>query len=386
MNYRFHKNFKISEIGIGTYSLSGVYGNKDLNEFKRMINKAYEIGINFFDTAEAYGNAEVFLGECVKEFRKNIYIATKVGIKKGITPNLKEDYIISACEESLKNLKTDYIDLYQIHFNDPFTPVEETVNALEKLRRGGKIIEYGVGHLPIDRTEEYLKLGNPFSLLMELSAVARESRKDYLPLCEKYNIGVIAFSTTGRGILTGRFNKEKKFEPQDIRNFDPLFQYEKFESGLRIYDKFKELSQKYDKTPVQIAINWVLCQKNIISCLVGPSNVEHLEENAQASEFKLSEEDLIELEKFFEKEDEKLKEDGQKRIKKILSEPLSDDFFKTFKDLVYVMETSLSLKLTSEEKIFPIFQEVFGLFKNFGQFSKEEVEKIKSDLKELINI
>lgn len=105
MNYRFHKNFKISEIGIGTYSISGVYGTKDLNEFKKMINRAYEIGINFFDTAEAYGDAEIFLGECVKEFRKNIYIATKVGIKKGITPNLKEDYIKSSCEESLKKIE-----------------------------------------------------------------------------------------------------------------------------------------------------------------------------------------------------------------------------------------------------------------------------------------
>ncbi len=105
---------------------------------------------------------------------------------------------------------------------------------------------------------------------MELSAVAKESRRDFLPLCEKYNIGVIAFSTTGSGILTGRFNKESKFEPQDIRNFDPLFQYEKLESSSRIYDKFKELSQKYNKTPVQIAIYWFLCQRNIISCLVDP--------------------------------------------------------------------------------------------------------------------
>ncbi len=118
---------------------------KDLNEFKKMLNRAYEIGINFFDTAEAYRDAEIFLGECVKEFRKNIYIATKVEIKKGITPNLKEDYIISACENSLKNLQTEYIDLYQIHFNDPYTSVEETVNALEKLKRKAKLLYMELG-------------------------------------------------------------------------------------------------------------------------------------------------------------------------------------------------------------------------------------------------
>jgi len=126
MKYRKYKDFNISEVGIGCYSLSGVYGTKDINEFKKMINRAYELGVNFFDTAEAYGNAEQILGEIVKSFRKNVYIATKVGVKEGIKPNLSEKYIKSACEQSLKNLQTDYIDLYQIHFDNPETPIEET--------------------------------------------------------------------------------------------------------------------------------------------------------------------------------------------------------------------------------------------------------------------
>lgn len=386
MNYRDFRNFKFSEIGVGTYSLSGVYGKKDLNEFKNMIYRAVDLGVNFFDTAEAYGDAESILGDYVKGFRKNIYIATKVGVKKGVKPNLKEDYIISACEESLKNLKTDYIDLYQVHFNDPETPVEETVNALEKLKKNGKIREYGVGHLPINRTEEYFKIGSPLTLLMELSAVSRESRNEFIPLCEKYNIGIIAFSTTGRGILTGRFNENKNFEPQDIRNYDPLFQYERFESAIRIYKKFEELSKKYNKTPTQIAINWVLCQKNVVCALTGPSNIEHLEENVQASGFKISEEDLLELEELFKKEDEWLKEVGPTRIQKILSEPLSDDLFLTFKNLVYIIETSLSLKLVEEKDIIPIFQKLYGLFKNLDKSTKQEFEKIKDDLKKLINI
>ncbi|MDI6860889.1 MAG: aldo/keto reductase [Caldisericia bacterium] len=385
MNYKEYKKFKISEIGIGTYSLSGVYGKKDLNEFKKMINRAYELGINFFDTAEAYGDAEKILGEFVKDFRKNIYIATKVGIKKGVIPNLKEDYILTACEESLKNLKTDYIDLYQIHFNDPYTPVEETVNALEKLKKEGKIREYGIGHLPMSIVEEYFKIGNVFSFLVELSAVVRESKRDLIPLSEKYNIGIIAFSTTGRGILTGKFNENKKFEPQDIRNFDPLFQYEKFESAIRIYNKFKELSKKYDKTPVQMAINWVLCQNKIITALIGPSNIEHLEEDIKASGFKISNDDLNELEIFFKKEDEWIKEEAKKRIYKILNEPLNLDFFKNFKDLVYVIEMSLILKLTEEKEILPIFQKLFGFLKNFEKISKNDFENIKEELKNLIN-
>ena len=119
MRYRKYKNLNISEIGIGCYSLSGVYGKKDIDEFKKMIVRAYELGVNFFDTAEAYGNAEQILGEVVEPFRKNIHIATKVGVKEGIRPDLSKEYIKKACEESLRNLKTDYIDLYQIHFDDP---------------------------------------------------------------------------------------------------------------------------------------------------------------------------------------------------------------------------------------------------------------------------
>jgi len=133
VKYRKHRDLKISEIGIGTYSLSGVYGVKNLEEFKRMIYRAYELGVNFFDTAEAYGNAEEILGEIVKPFREEVYIATKVGVRSGIKPNLSKDYIRKACEESLKRLQTDYIDLYQVHFHDPTTPIEETIEALEGL-------------------------------------------------------------------------------------------------------------------------------------------------------------------------------------------------------------------------------------------------------------
>ena len=133
---------------MGTYSLSGVYGSKDIEKFRRMIKRAFKLGANFFDTAEGYGDAEKILGETVESFREEIIIATKVGIRKGFEPNLSRKYVLKACDRSLKRLKTDYIDLYQVHFNDPVTPIGEVVKTLEELVDMGKIRYYGIGHLP----------------------------------------------------------------------------------------------------------------------------------------------------------------------------------------------------------------------------------------------
>ena len=163
MEYRSHRNLKISEIGVGCYALSGAYGKVDIKEFQLMLRHAHELGVNFFDTAEGYGDAEKILGVTVKPYRDDILLATKVGIREGTKFNLSKEYIIEACDLSLKNLQTDYIDIYQVHFDDPTTPVEETVRALDELVEKGKIRYYGVGHLPAARMQQYCKLGDPLT-------------------------------------------------------------------------------------------------------------------------------------------------------------------------------------------------------------------------------
>ena len=151
MEYRTHQGFTISEIGVGCYALGGVYGQVDQPEFQSMLRRAYELGVNFFDTAEAYGDGERVLGEALRPFRQQVLIATKVGVKEGVEPNLSPGYIRSASEASLKALGTDYIDLYQVHFDDPHTPVQETVGALDELVAAGKVRRYGLGHLPLEK-------------------------------------------------------------------------------------------------------------------------------------------------------------------------------------------------------------------------------------------
>lgn len=375
MKYRYHKGIELSEIGIGCYALSGVYGKKDVNEFKRMLNRAVELGVNFFDTAEGYGDAERILGEAVMPFRDEVCIATKVGMKEGSEPNLSGEYIQHACEQSLKNLQTDYIDLYQVHFDDPNTPVEETVDALDDLVDEGKICHYGVGHLPLKRVEEYCRKGEVFSVLMELSAVARHSRKELLPLCQKYKVGGIAFSTTGRGLLTGKFKGIPTFEPGDIRHMDPLFQRENFQSALRIVERFEELGREYQKTPVQVALAWVLSQQGIVCALAGPSTVAHVEENVGGSGWTLSSEHGTELEELFKKEDDWLKREQLSSIRSILSRELPQEFSKAFADLVYVLETSILLELTEEKEVLPIFYELFSLRETLDTAKLEPIQE-----------
>ena len=384
MKYRTHRGLEISEVGVGCYALSGAYGSIDIRRFQQMLRQAHKKGVNFFDTAEGYGNAEKILGKTVKPFREEVYIATKVGIREGITPNLSKTYIHDACNRSLRQLDTHYIDLYQVHFDDPTTPVGETVNALEELVDQGKIRHYGVGHLPKPRVEEYCKQGKPFSILMELSAVARKSRNEILPLCNKYDIAGIGFSTTGRGILTGKYGPNTQFEADDLRSLDPLFQRARFASALRIKSFFADLALNYDVTPVQLAVAWVLAQPKIICALTGSSKIPHLEENLGASGITFKQKDLNRLEEIFSKEDVRLANDEQAIIHTILTEPLPSSLEQAFIDLVYALETSHDLGLLAEGLVRKIFTKLWLLKKKLNETDRDALVAVQRDLNALL--
>lgn len=384
MKFRTHRNLSLSEIGLGCYGLSGAYGSKDVDSYNRTIHRAYYLGVNFFDTAEGYGEAESFLGETVKSFRDKIHIATKVGVKEGFKPALSQEYIQTACENSLKALQTDYLDLYQIHFDDPTTPVEETLNALELLVRQGKIRYYGLGHLSVPRIEAYVEIGDPFSMLIELSAVARTALDDILPVCQAQDIGLIAFSVAGRGLLTGMINAETTFEANDIRTIDPLFQRERFSSGLSVEKKMSAIGKKYGKTSVQIAIAWVLTQPGVICALTGPSTIPHLEENLGGSGWKLSTGDYQDLEFFLSEEMDHIQTAQRATVEQLMRLKITGEPQKGFTDLIYVVETAVELNLVSEDEIMPLFMELYGLKNSLDQDVLIELEQIRKRLKEII--
>jgi aryl-alcohol dehydrogenase-like predicted oxidoreductase len=387
MEYREHSGLDLSEIGIGCYALSGVYGKKDEHVFQQVIERAHDLGVTFFDTAEGYGIAEKVLGKIIKPFRDEIVLSTKVGVKKGVKPNLSADYIQTACRDSLKALDTDFIDIYHIHYDDPQWSVEEVVGALEDLVRDGLIRYYGLDHVAPDRLQAYLEKGQVFSIMMELSAVERNALVGMLPVCRERDIAGGAFSVTGRGLLTGKVRDAASFRTDDFRRNDPLFQRERLQSGLRIVDKLKETGRKYGKTPVQAAIAWVLHQPGITCALTGPSSTEHLEENLGGSGWKLDPQDLHELDRFLVEEQVTLEAEQRQSIQSILTSEVDQDANQAFTDLIYVLETAFCLGAASEEQLMPLFYELVPL-RNQLQDSgiREKLIPIKNLIRDTILI
>lgn len=381
MLYRTHGDLTLSEVGVGCYALSGVYGHKDIAEYRRMLERAYALGVTFYDTAAAYGEAERILGEQVRPYRDQILIATKIAIEPGFRRDLSAGYVKTACEDSLRRLQTDVIDLYQVHFDDPNTSVEETVGALEALVEEGKIRHYGVGHLPKDRIVAYLEQGRVFSVLMELSAATREARSTLLPLCLEYGVGAIAFSVTGRGLLTGTLGPETQFGKDDIRSLDPLFQRERYRSGLRVADQLGQLAARHGRSPVQAAIAWVLAQPGIVCALTGPSSVAHLEENVQASGWQLTSEELAELEAFFVKEEAWLHKEQARSVVRILERPLPRELDKALESLVYAVETALLLGRLEEAEVPQEFVELLVSRHSLDTEAWPKLQRLQEELR-----
>lgn len=361
MEYREHRGLTLSEVGVGCYALAGAYGPVHPQEFIALLRRAADLGVTFFDTAGNYGDAETVLGEAVRPFRDEVLLATKVGSPEGAPPRLDPEAVAASCRRSLERLGTDHIDLLQVHFDDPSTPVEDTVAALGALRDEGLIRHYGVGHLPAARVARYMAVGDPFSILMELSAVARDSRRTLLPRCGGGGPAAIAFSVTGRGLLSGAIGPRTTFAPGDIRNFDPLFQRARLASGLRIAGRFGDLSRSLGRTPAQAAIAWALAQPGVECALTGPRRVAHLEENLAGSGFRLPAAELADLESLFAAEDAALAAEEGATVDVILDGPLPADSTAAFRDLVYAIETAVGLGRVAEDDVRPAFFELWPL-------------------------
>lgn len=373
----------LSEIGIGCYAVSGVYGKKDPNQFVRLVQRAYELGVTFFDTADLYTGASEVLGRAIKGFRDKVVISTKVGVADGGGRDLSEPHIKRSCEESLRQIGTDYVDLYQVHFDDPNTPISETVAAMEALKRAGKIREYGVGHLPINRVAEYLESSGAVTVMTELSAAARGARQHLLPMCTRHRAGVIGFSVTARGLLTGKIRPGHSFEEGDIRKVDPLFQREALDSSLRVADRLKQIGEAHGRTPAQVAIAWGLVQPSVVAVLTGPSTLEHLEENLGGSGFEVPAEDLAALETFFTEEEAWCSAERWGHLRPIVSVPLNREGDSAYRDLIYAMEAMAELGLVDEARLVGLFKSLVMIARKHGRHYTGSYEDIQKELRQL---
>ncbi len=288
-------DLKASRIGFGCWAIGGTdWGPVDDDESVKAIRKALDCGINFFDTADVYGDghSEEVLARALGTERKNAIVATKVGgvRKKGSPPrhDTSREHILRAIDASLTRLKTDYIDLYQIHVPDASTPISETMSALNELKRQGKILHVGLSNIKVEDIEEYMKHGAVTTLQPAYSMLERHAERGLFPFCRENNIGVLAYSPLGRGLLTGKYTRESTFPPDDVRAIDTAFQGKMYEINLDCVEKLRKPAADSGRTLTQLAIAWALSHPAVSVALVGAKTAPQVKENAAAFDSALS--------------------------------------------------------------------------------------------------
>jgi aryl-alcohol dehydrogenase-like predicted oxidoreductase len=302
-----NSGLEVSALGLGCMGLSYGYGsetNKD--EAIKLIRRAFELGVTFFDTAEAYGpfKNEEILGEAVAPFRNEVVIATKFGFEQGKTTlglNSKPENIRRMTDAALKRLSTDRIDLLYQHRVDPDVPMEEVAGTVKQLIRAGKVKHFGLSEAGVHSIRMAHAVQPVTALQSEYSLWWREPEKEILPLLTELGIGFVPFSPLGKGFLTGAINENTKFDKSDFRNVVPRFAEENRKANQVVVEKISEFAKKKNATRAQVALAWVLAQKPWIVPIPGTTKLHRLEENLGAEQLTLSKEDLNEIESVFSK-------------------------------------------------------------------------------------
>ena len=292
---------EVSALGLGCMGLSFGYGpatNKE--DAIKLIRRAHELGVTFFDTAEAYGpyDNEVLLGEALAPFRKDIVIATKFGFREGKPPSgldSRPENIRAVAEASLKRLKTDVIDLFYQHRVDPNVPIEEVAGTVKDLIKEGKVKYFGMSEAGLQSIRKAHAVQPVTALQSEYSLWWREPEQEILPTLEELGIGFVPFSPLGKGFLTGKIDKNTTFDKTDFRNIVPRFSEENMKANQALVDLLTQLATDKNATSAQVALAWLLAQKPWIVPIPGTTKLHRLEENLGAASVVLSSNDLREI-------------------------------------------------------------------------------------------
>lgn len=295
-------DLNVSEIGLGCMGMSEFYGSADEKDAVEVIHYALDHGINFLDTADMYGpfTNEKLVGKAIKDRRDEVILATKFGNVRG--PNGERmgvrgdpDYVRQACEDSLKRLGVDHIDLYYQHRVDPKVPIEDTIGAMAELVKEGKVRYLGMSEAAAETIRRAAKVHKITALQTEYSLWTRDPEDEILETVRDLGIGFVAYSPLGRGFLTATFKQPEDIPEDDFRRDNPRFQGENFYKNREIVEKVEEIAEEKSVKPGQLALAWVLAQGKDIVPIPGTKHIEYLKENIAATEIELTSEDLKRL-------------------------------------------------------------------------------------------
>ncbi len=311
-------DLQVSAIGIGCWEIGGGYGAIEAEEFRSAVARALDVGINCFDTAEAYGfgASERELGKALGARRKDVIVVTKFGVGYPDAPGYRDsgrERMMKSIEASLQSLNTDYVDVYLVHWPDRSTPLEETMRGLEDLVQQGKTRFVGISNFRCHQIEEAMETRRVDVAQYCWNLFDRRMGHEILPYCHENGLGVMAYGPLAYGLLTGTFREEMAFAKDDWRSrqgkmgsiklMNAIFGPERFVRNVRVAEELRKLAESYGKSLPQLALRWVTSHPAISVALMGCRKPAEVDENVRALDWTISEKDMGEIDAIFARHD-----------------------------------------------------------------------------------